>query len=1041
MTFPTAEEIRAALEENDEEPEGQARNARAEQLVTQAESTGERDLLVEALLNLVSAYNFSSERDKSFVPFARLLRMWDEQPGDFDTWTTYQLHWIFKWVAGGMIDQPDIPLESVREWQAQMAQRYRLAGHSERAVRQSEFTIARTVGDIPAAERAFAAWIAADRDDMSDCHACELQQQGLWRAHRGDDDEALRLWQPVLEGKHTCLHEPGTVLASSLLPLVRLGRTAEARSNHIRGYRMVRGEESMRDSVAHHLAFCALTGNEPRGLEILAEQGGHWDQSGTPMTYLSWTGGVAVLMRRLTELGHAGMDVPGPPGHEWTAVKLLEHAADETLAVAARFDKRNGTSAVSDEARTLMGRRPLVERLPLGLRAAPLKKAAAEAPQQAASDAQDSENPAAPDADAPAAAADAPAAPSSGSGAASPRALLAEARRLSETGHPAAADAWQRLEEAVTRTGTTLSGADRAELLDHSAMSLARTDPAAGAEQFAEAAALFTKAGDQGQSVACRARAALATAFAGQPDEALQTLASLCGEAVSMHSAGRVGTKHATAVLLSRTRVRLLLLDEDEDPERAGAELDTELADLIAFALPHRSESAVLARIADATESRGRLAAALGDATGAAEHFAEAARLYQESDRPWQATGPELLLAQGLLETGDAEKAVSVVRGALEDPQRAEVRSAEETVDLHITLADIYAAQEQAEDEVGQLLDAAHCADAAGDGAGAGAYIRLRLGGAYLALGRMEEAAEVLESAMEALTAGHAESDVVQARWWLGQALSGMEEDRAAAEQFLLAAQIAEGWEDQRDHAMLAHLAGDTLKKAGLGDEAMEAYERAGELWRSLGETPALARALRSRAWIAVAAPPAEGEESVGVVATAAATKAVELMAAAMREVESALHSAQDARARLMLQLELGQTYRQTADLFLATTDGPPDEEQDSPEQYAVNRAAYEQAVACTDHSVTILKGCDAAGLEERTSAELSAAWLELNLGRRESAARRARSVLDAYANADAAGEDGPDDTESVAATRVREANSILAGTGEAAHRVDTPPA
>ena len=40
-----------------------------------------------------------------FVPFARLLRMWDERPGRLrHAGTTHQLFWKFKWVASGMID-------------------------------------------------------------------------------------------------------------------------------------------------------------------------------------------------------------------------------------------------------------------------------------------------------------------------------------------------------------------------------------------------------------------------------------------------------------------------------------------------------------------------------------------------------------------------------------------------------------------------------------------------------------------------------------------------------------------------------------------------------------------------------------------------------------------------------------------------------------------------------------------------------------------------------------------------------------------------
>ncbi len=189
---------------------------------------------------------------------------------DFDEYEVHSLHWVFKWVSSGMLGQPHIPLASIEKWLGEMEHRYRLAGHSERAVRSAEFSVASHVGDLARAERAYTAWLAADRDTMADCHACELHTQGEWQVRRERDADALELWKPVLEGEFTCAHEPHTVLASSLAPLLRLGRTEEARAHHLRGFRLVRPMESMRGAYADHVEFCTLSGNEARGLELLS---------------------------------------------------------------------------------------------------------------------------------------------------------------------------------------------------------------------------------------------------------------------------------------------------------------------------------------------------------------------------------------------------------------------------------------------------------------------------------------------------------------------------------------------------------------------------------------------------------------------------------------------------------------------------------------------------------------------------------------------------------------------------------------------------
>ena len=190
MDFDT---LRRAMADNYEQPEGPGRNARAEQLLVEAEKLDVPLAVIEALGHQLKVYNYSSEKGKMFVPFARLLRMWDEHPEDFDEFEIHSLHWVFKWMSAGMLDQPHVPLASIEKWLGEMEQRYRLAGHSERAVRSAEFSVAAHLGDLERAERAYTAWMAADRDSMADCHACELHGQGWWRTVSGADPDALEV--------------------------------------------------------------------------------------------------------------------------------------------------------------------------------------------------------------------------------------------------------------------------------------------------------------------------------------------------------------------------------------------------------------------------------------------------------------------------------------------------------------------------------------------------------------------------------------------------------------------------------------------------------------------------------------------------------------------------------------------------------------------------------------------------------------------------------------------------------------------------------
>ncbi|WP_171114411.1 MULTISPECIES: tetratricopeptide repeat protein [unclassified Streptomyces] len=949
--------LRRAMAENSEQPEGPARNARAEQLLAQAEQLNIPLAVIEALGHQLKVYNYSSEKDKMFVPFARLLRMWDERPEDFDEYETHSLHWVFKWMSSGMLDQPHIPLASIEKWLGEMEHRYRLAGHSERAVRSAEFSVAAHIGDVDRAERAYTAWLAADRDSMADCHACELDRQGWWQAERGRDAQALELWAPVLSGEFTCAHEPHAVLASSLVPLLRLGRLDEARAHHLRGFRLVRAMESMRGAYADHVEFCALTGNEARGLELLAERPAYFTDTGHPRSRMHFMSVVTLLMDRLTELGLGDQQVPGPAGRSWTARELAAHARGEALALAARFDRRNGTAHISERVRRRMGQRPLVERLALGVRSERLAHPV---------------RPVAP----------APVTPASASAGQEPdlAALLAEARRLSDTLQPNAVEAWAAVARAAE--GVDLDARDRAEIADHEAMGLGPD----GAELFERAAELYAEAGDPGEALAARARAAYVRALAGQVDEAAEAVAGPYDEVLALYAEDGTGVRQTASVLMGRARILMRRVHKADDSTGGGASQETVLAqaegaarEVLALVEGHTGDDVRLAsRAAEARAMLAELAVHHGDVEKAAELFAGASAAYVDAGLPWFAVEYEARLAGLAQHLGDTAAAELALKAALEHggPHLEATGRAQ----LHLQLAEVLGGRGQSAEAAEHALDAAHWADEAGEGPTFGAWARHLLGGFLLRQGRWAEAAEVLESALLDLSAEtHGDGAIVQTQWWLGDCLSELGEHRASAERRLQAAEIARHWPEQHDHATLAHLAAESLGQAGLPTEADQAYARAGELWRSLGNVHGLVRSLRARAWLALRTD--DGTEP-----------ARELMAAAVRECESALSTAADEESRQRLIAELGHTHRQFGDLLARSS--AEDAEDGS------IRATFEEALTEVEEAVSVFASLGADARHARTGAELAAGWLAADLGRSAEAATRARAVLEAYADA-----------------------------------------
>ncbi|MFG2899731.1 hypothetical protein ACGFZH_21940 [Streptomyces zaomyceticus] len=444
----TPEAVVEALRENNERPHGLTRTVTAEELVEAAEPFDKPDVLVTALLELMSAYEFTGEHRKSPVAFARLLKLWDTAPESFSQWEAHQVFWRFKWVTTSLLQVPEMPLASIRSWIEQMRSRYEAAGHGMQPVAAMRYHVASHTGTGVA--DAYDLWATRSRTELSDCEACETRHFALHQVAAGDDAEALDTWRLVLAGVESCSEEPQVSQARALLPLLRLGRVDEARSHHLTGYRRVRGNNGTQEEVGLHLEFCALSRNEGRGLEILAENRPLFEATGAPLAQMEFLTGVEVLLARLVEEGHADTPVAGPPGRSWTARALRDHVHAEAERLSAAFDARNGTTTVGDHRRARLSRDPLIaEPLPLGLRTTITRSPASTGTDAGAGPA-----------GGPTTATGAGTAPyggASGAGAEIPEdffALVTEARRLARTGHPGDTRLWTRIAERVADGGT-----------------------------------------------------------------------------------------------------------------------------------------------------------------------------------------------------------------------------------------------------------------------------------------------------------------------------------------------------------------------------------------------------------------------------------------------------------------------------------------------------------------------------------------------------------------------------------------------------------
>lgn len=324
------------------------------------------------------------------VGYAARLRLlgWSARAGDTDTqlsafaWCVgrnacdpirfpavvdgHDLLWYHKHVVSALVGSPLFTVDDVEAAIDEMAGQYHRAGIGESALWQARFQATVGLGRPEQAGRMLAAVHRAPRDAYSHCPVCSRAEEAEFHYLTGDDQAGLRLADEILSGRARCGDEPHTTISRTLLPLLRTGRPdalARARRLHLEGYRAAcsaaRNGPGTLPAIAGHLLFCAATGNEARGLEILEQHLGRLPADGlNQRAHLRMLSAIGVLLGAAERAGAAeqlivaatgsGLEpVLGAHRGPWTVAGLRSAVRARATDLAAQFDRRNGNDSES----------------------------------------------------------------------------------------------------------------------------------------------------------------------------------------------------------------------------------------------------------------------------------------------------------------------------------------------------------------------------------------------------------------------------------------------------------------------------------------------------------------------------------------------------------------------------------------------------------------------------------------------------------------------------------------------------------------------
>lgn len=316
-----------------------------ERIITLADNSNREDIAFQARLTLNREANSAGLKHKVLVSLAWCLSYMDRTtPGDPDQ----DVLWHYKWVVSDLGQHPDISRQRIEEAIADIARRYKATGYGMRAVHKLRAELAIDMGRLDDAKRETEIWRSLKRDGMSDCRACELDEQVELAGVSKDYDRAVKLAAPILKGRLSCAEVPTLTHAILLLPLLRLRRIDDAQALHKRRIAKLIREKNLTLAASRHLQYLALTGQHDRARRVIEAYTPVVDEPGKMLDKLHFLLAFRLYLRRAKKEGMTTLDTQLPKQFtRKTTSKAhpIEPLLRSTLAsarhLAKRFDERN----------------------------------------------------------------------------------------------------------------------------------------------------------------------------------------------------------------------------------------------------------------------------------------------------------------------------------------------------------------------------------------------------------------------------------------------------------------------------------------------------------------------------------------------------------------------------------------------------------------------------------------------------------------------------------------------------------------------------
>ncbi len=325
---------------------GKTKISMIEEALSLADIYGDEELQIDTRNDLIEAAVFGGEHEKAIVAFSWLNQKYKESP---ELINTFDFLWKYKWILSQIYSFPHITRSQIDAIFADAIECYNANGASLRPIYKSLCSLEMYSGNKEKAFEHYQKWLSTLRDSNSDCHACELTTQVGFQGFYENDEQALDVAKPILNGKMKCAEVPHGTYGRIMLPLIRLNRFDEAQQTFNTGYKMVSKNKDFLSEIGKYLLFQVLTNNTKNAVGLFekhlswAVETKHLDER-FEFYNMSW-----LLFDKLESNGKTEVKLHLPNSFKhykedgiYNLAELKTAFESHLSEIADLFDKRNG---------------------------------------------------------------------------------------------------------------------------------------------------------------------------------------------------------------------------------------------------------------------------------------------------------------------------------------------------------------------------------------------------------------------------------------------------------------------------------------------------------------------------------------------------------------------------------------------------------------------------------------------------------------------------------------------------------------------------